>query len=190
MRKRNLCLLFGLALYVLSGCGESNDITGRASATVSWGTLGETEKQAPRREPERSEVENVISGLDPAQVKAEIMAAAAKRWKDDNTMQLFIMKEQTESYNRLVAMKVDSSVKSDVLKNVRKRWQWDFIMIEFEYDMQMEAYAKINQLNIQTDNHKKILDAAFARWKNDYEMVLFEYNEQLEAYDEIQKLKK
>lgn len=130
---------------------------------------------------------NVIAQLDPTEVKEKIKSTAVAEWEKDYRMQEYTINRQTEAYEALKKLSIDSPVKETVLKSARSEWEWDFNMIQYSYKRQMDAYAEIQKIDTSSKEKKEILDAALKEWGSDYNMVLYSYNKQLESYNRLNK---
>lgn len=82
---------------------------------------------------------NAIVEMNPADVKTKIESNAKSNWPEDYVMQNFEIGEQTDAYNRLLQIKIDSKEKQGILDRAFSNWRYDFLMIEFEYNEQVKA---------------------------------------------------
>lgn len=87
---------------------------------------------------------NVIAGLNAATVKTTIKNDAESDWNGDYEMQAYQIKTQTEDYEKLIALKIDSEVKQSILDKAYANWGFDFQMVLYEYENQLKAYENLN----------------------------------------------
>jgi type 1 fimbria pilin len=87
---------------------------------------------------------NVIAGLSASEVEATIKSDAEADWDGDFQMQAYQIKTQTEAYEALIALEIDSQVKEDILNKAHVNWGFDFQMVLYEYETQLEAYQDLN----------------------------------------------
>ncbi len=126
---------------------------------------------------------NPIAELDSDKVKAEIMEKAKTKWPEDYVMQEHLLQQETESFNNLSKLTIDSKVKEDILNKVIQDWPDDYHMMEFLYKEHLEAYDFVEAIQPANDVEVKVLEQAKKDWPNDYKMIAFTYKEQLDAYD-------
>ena len=128
---------------------------------------------------------NVIKSLDSENVKKVIKQNSEADWPKDYQMQNYQIKNQTEAYNDLLALNLDTEVKEEILDEAYADWKYDFQMVLYSYNNALEDYNEIQSLNLDTEKKKEILQQAEDKWGKDYGMVLYEYKNQLKAYEAL-----
>jgi hypothetical protein len=83
----------------------------------------------------------------PSQVKQQIKVAAAEKWNGDYEMQAYMIKNQSEAYQKLMQWG-NANKTSDVAKSIfraaQKKWKGDYEMQWYMVENQVEAYNQIN----------------------------------------------
>ena len=132
-----------------------------------------------------SDYTNVIKSLDSENVKKVIKQNSEADWPKDYQMQNYQIKNQTEAYNDLLVLNLDTEVKEEILDEAYADWKYDFQMVLYSYNNALEDYNEIQSLNLDTEKKKEILQQAEDKWGKDYGMVLYEYKNQLKAYEAL-----
>lgn len=145
----------------------------------------EENEMAPVVEESVDDFLNVIKTLDSANVEKVIKENAEEDWPNDYQMQSYQIKNQTEAYNNLLALDLNSEVKEEILNEAYKDWGYDFQMVSYSYNNALEDYNEIQSLDLDTEKKKEILTQAQEKWGKDYGMVLYEYKNQLESYEAL-----
>jgi hypothetical protein len=87
---------------------------------------------------------NVVAKLNGTDTWKKLKAIATEKWGTDYNMVQYEYDLQTQAYERVKAIKIDSKVKQDILTQAWNEWGYDFNMVEYEYGLQIEAYNKLH----------------------------------------------
>ena len=139
---------------------------------------------------ETTELYNIIATLDPVTVEEQIKEKALKDWDKDYTMQEYVIKNQTESYKKLLKVNVDEEVKQILLEKAFDDWNYDFTMVEYVYTNQMEAFKEVVAIIDEYDEGSpeyEILIDSIDMWGYDFTMVLYAYEQQLKSYNNLNR---
>lgn len=133
----------------------------------------------------------------PPETKNAIKAFAAREWPDDYKMQMHVINEQIDAYERIELLKRENSAGGTVfsvcLQKAMSEWGDDFNMQLYELNQQLEAASEFEDYmdhSIPEKIFSKMKSRAWAEWKadGDYNMALYELKEQISAWKEINNI--
>ena len=127
---------------------------------------------------EEAEVKNDLETLlaeTPTEITIHLKKFAKKEYPKDKDMQEYVLKNQIQSYNYMLAA-VDKRVK----KISEKEWPSDFTMQQHVYDRNLQSKAFMKNVS---DKELKIY--AKKEWPSDFTMQEHVYVKQLEAKEQM-----
>ena len=103
------------------------------------------EAPAPATPAPKATPVNIITTISEADAIAQIKAQAKQDWATDFSEQQFVINEQTQAYNNLKALVIDTDTKEQILNQAHSDWGYDFQETLFVYNEQLKAYNGLNK---------------------------------------------
>lgn len=133
----------------------------------------------------------------PPEIKEAIKAFAAKEWPGDFKMQVYVINEQMEAYEKIEILKRENRAGGDIfrtcLQKATSEWADDFNMQLYELNQQIESaieFEKYVDPSIPEKIFLEMKNRAWEEWSddNDFNMMLYELKEQISAWKELRNI--